>query len=128
MATVRRIDLCSPSHDDVGKVRYGISLFFSVSSYLQQQQQHTLRYKWQFEDGTKGSGQWKDYIPSDQTTIERAYLAKQNSMVISNKWGKYDVTNLQTASPSQKSQKTGWVRGVRARVWVYGVVSVYGVA
>ena len=45
-------------------------------------------------------------------------------MVISNKWGKYDVTNLQTASPSQKSQKTGWVRPMR-RVPVGGSTTTY---
>ena len=98
-------------------------LIFCLFHNLQQQQQQH-RYKWQFEDGTKGSGQWKDYIPSDQTAIETAFLAKQNSMVISNKWGKYDVTNLQTASPSQKSQKTGWVRPMR-RVPVGGSTTTY---
>ena len=43
-------------------------------------------------------------------------------MVISNKWGKYDVTNLQGAIPSQKSQKTGWVRPMR-RVPVGGTTT-----
>jgi len=82
------------------------------------------KFKWQFEDGTKGSGQWKDYIPSDQITIENAFKAKQNTMVISNKWGKYDVSNLQSVTPTQKSQKTGWVRPMR-RVPVGGSTVPY---
>jgi hypothetical protein len=33
-----------------------------------------ISYKWQWEDGTLGSGQWKDYIPKDDTAIETLYV------------------------------------------------------
>jgi len=72
-----------------------------------------VKYKWQFEDGTKGSGSWKDYIPADQKTLESNFAAKVSNFVLTNRWGAYEVSGLLSATPTQKSKKTGWVRPMR---------------
>ncbi len=76
-----------------------------------------IAYKWQWEDGTKGSGQWKNYIPKDDTAIEQLYKAKGKSVTLNNSWGKYiiDLTyqGSGNVTGTQKKVSSGWVRPIR---------------
>ena len=78
-----------------------------------------MEYKWQWEDGQKGSGQWKNYIPKDDATIEALFKKKGKQCTLKNSWGTYiiDLTYTNASgnhvTGTQKKQASGWVRPIR---------------
>ena len=76
-----------------------------------------FEYKWQWEDGQKGSGQWKNYIPKDDSTIEALFKKKGKQCTLKNSWGTYIIDLTYTSggqvTGTQKKQASGWVRPIR---------------
>ena len=76
-----------------------------------------IEYKWQWEDGQKGSGQWKNYIPKDDSTIEALFKKKGKQCTLKNSWGTYIIDLTYTSggqvTGTQKKQASGWVRPIR---------------
>lgn len=76
-----------------------------------------IPYKWQWEDGTKGSGQWKNYIPKDDSEIEKLFMKKGKQCTLTNSWGTYIINLTYQAggqvTGTQKKQASGYVRPIR---------------
>ena len=72
---------------------------------------------WQWEDGVRGSGQWRNYGPEQQKRLNQAYSAGFNtvSLVLPEIKRMFEVRGLQGNSPEQENEATGTKRSVRYR-------------
>ena len=70
--------------------------------------------KWQFEDGNRGSGNWKDMLPQDQLNLDQAVSQGQTSTMLTNRFGTYQVTFRNPPTRAvQKNVRTKGTRNIR---------------
>ena len=69
--------------------------------------------KWQFEEGPSGCDVWVDYLPTDSAKVEAAYKRKSETVAITNRFGTYNISALQSSTPSQQNSSTNAIRRIR---------------
>ena len=70
--------------------------------------------KWQFEDGNAGSGNWRDMLPQDQLSLDRAVSQGQTSTMVTNRFGTYQIQFMNPPTRAvQKNVRTNGTRNIR---------------